>query len=125
MSTMTLHPVVPTRVARSGPARAADGGGLRLTRRGRLAVLLAWLVLALVVGFSLAAGSAADLDSGAPQPARVVVVGTGDTLWGLAADAAAASGEDDVRGMVRTIQELNGLESGLIQTGQQLRVPLG
>lgn len=148
MSTMTMHPSLPrpSALPRRGsaprpaweqcPARRKPSSGppgraepiraarLRLTQRGRLLVLVTWLGLALAVGFGLAAGSAADLDAGAPPPAKVVVVGSGDTLWGIAASAVSASGEEDVRGMVHRIQELNGLESGLLQAGQQLRVPL-
>jgi hypothetical protein len=53
----------------------------------------------------------------------VVTVGTGDTLWAIASDAAAATGEDDVRAMVTHIERLNALESGMVLAGQRLRVP--
>ncbi len=120
MSTMTLQPTFRRAVVRPAPHAP-----VRLTRRGRLTVLVLWLAVALVVGFGLAAGSAADVDGGAPAPTRVIVVGPGQTLWDLAATSAAATGTEDVRDVVVAIQDLNGLDSGLLQAGQQLRVPLG
>ena len=74
-------------------------------------------------GIFLGAGSAATERPGTPDPTRIVQVGTGDTLWAIAADAAAATGEDDVRDMVDRIERLNALESGMVLAGQRLRVP--
>ena len=125
MSTMTIHEVrlSPTRVARPAVRRAERPSTVRLTRRGRVTVLLLGLALALAGGIFLGAGSAATERPGAPDPTRVVQVGTGDTLWGIAADAAAATGEGDVRAMVDRIERLNALESGMVLAGQRLRVP--
>lgn len=94
----------------------------RLTRRGRLVVLAVGLLAILAVGVWLASGSAATRDSGAPQ-VEVVTVAPGDTLWGIASDAAAAAGEDNVGDMVARIEELNALDSSMVYAGQQLRVP--
>ena len=96
---------------------------LRLTRRGRVVVLLLGLVLALAAGVFLGAGSVATERPGTPEPTRIVQVGSGDTLWGIAVDAAAATGEDDVRAMVDRIERLNALDSGMVLAGQRLRVP--
>ena len=108
MSTMTIHEVrlSPTRVARPAARRVERPSTVRLTRRGRVTVLL--------LGTER---------PGTPDPTRVVQVGTGDTLWAIAADAAAATGEDDVRAMVDRIERLNSLESGMVLAGQRLRVP--
>jgi hypothetical protein len=124
MSTMTIHEVrlTPTRVSRPAARRVERPSTVRLTRRGRVTVLLLGLALALAGGIFLGAGSAATERPGA-ESTRVVQVGTGDTLWEIAADAAAATGEDDVRAMVDRIESLNALESGMVLAGQRLRVP--
>jgi hypothetical protein len=125
MSTMTIHEVrlAPTRVARPAARRVEQAPTVRLTRRGRVAVLLLGLVLAMATGIFLGAGSVATERPGTPEPTRVVQVGTGDTLWGIASDAAVATGEDDIRAMVDRIERLNALESGMVLAGQRLRVP--
>ncbi|MDP2774258.1 MAG: LysM peptidoglycan-binding domain-containing protein [Nocardioides sp.] len=110
MSTMTIHPAAPL-------SRSA----VRLTRRGRLVMLLVALGLVLAFGFVLASGSFASRDAGTPEPTRVVMVGPGDTLWDIAADLAGAGG---VRSVMAEIERLNALESGMVVVGQELRVPL-
>ena len=124
MSTMTIHEVrlSPTRVSRPAARRLERPSTVRLTRRGRVTVLVLGLALALAGGIFLGAGSAATERPGA-ESTRIVQVGTGDTLWEIAADAAAATGEDDVRAMVDRIEDLNALESGMVLAGQRLRVP--
>ena len=124
MSTMTIHEVrlSPARVSRPATRRVERPSTVRLTRRGRVTVLLLGLALALAGGIFLGAGSAATERPGA-ESTRVVQVGTGDTLWEIAAAAAAATGEDDVRTMVDRIEHLNALESGMVLAGQRLRVP--
>jgi hypothetical protein len=99
---------------------SAPRGGVRLTRRGRLVVFVLALVVVLSVGILLASGSVATGERGTPEPTRVVMVGTGDTLWAIAAEVAA---DGDIRGMVDRIEELNALESGMLTAGQKLRVP--
>lgn len=99
------------RVVETRPAAS-----LRLTRRGRAVVLVAGLLLALA-GFWLApGGSSASGDAGT----EVVTVGTGQTLWQIAS-VRAEGGE--VREMVEHIKDLNGLDSGILLAGQDLRVP--
>jgi LysM repeat protein len=95
-------------------------GGVRLTRRGRLVVFVLALVAVLSVGILLASGSVATGERGKPEPTRVVMVGTGDTLWAIAAEVAE---DGDIRGMVDRIEELNALESGMLTAGQKIRVP--
>jgi hypothetical protein len=93
----------------------------RLTRRGRLAVFAFSLLVILAIGVVLASGAVGTKESGTPEPTETVMVGTGDTLWGIAAEAADGG---DVREMVERIKRLNALDSGLVTAGQRLRVPV-
>lgn len=117
MSTIAIAPQVttgrPTADVRRAPA-------VRLTRRGRLVVLLVGLALALGAAIWLAAGSMASQDSGVVQ-VEVVTVEHGQTLWDIASGAA---GSGDVLVMMDRIRELNTFEGNLLQAGQELRVPL-
>lgn len=110
MSTMTMTAIAP---ALSGP--------VRLTRRGRLAVLLLSLAVVLSVGIMLAAGSVATEHPGTPKPTEIVMVGTGDTLWEISAGLA---DDGDVRAMMDRIEDLNALDSAMLVAGQRLRVPI-
>ena len=112
MSTITA-----THVRCAAPTRPT----VRLTRRGRLVVFLLALALVLGAGLFIAAGSVATEEAGTPEPTRVVMVGTGDTLWGIAADLAE---DGDVRGMMTEIERLNALDSAVLDAGQRLRVPV-
>ncbi|MBM7516316.1 LysM peptidoglycan-binding domain-containing protein [Nocardioides nitrophenolicus] len=127
MSTLTVAPRV-TQVRRSATAarpvaaRPAPRGQVRLTRRGRAVVFLLALVAVTLAAVWLAAGSAATRDGGGAPQVQLVTVGPGDTLWDIASDAAATSG-DDVRDMMQTIQQLNTLDGSVVYVGQELRVP--
>jgi nucleoid-associated protein YgaU len=90
---------------------------VRLTRRGRLAVLLASVVA--VVGIALAAASAS-MASDHPEQTDVVTVAPGQTLWDISARAA---GGGDVRSMMSHIEAINHLDSASLQAGQHLRIP--
>lgn len=124
MSTMVLPAAaLPTRTPRtSAYAGSSRPGGLRLTRRGRLVVFLAGLLVAVAVAVAFAGVSVATAEKGEPVPTDVVVVGTGVTLWDI---AAARTDDGDVRAMISTIQELNHLDGGLVIAGQRLLVPAG
>ncbi|GAA2146911.1 hypothetical protein GCM10009844_23590 [Nocardioides koreensis] len=115
MSTMTASTTFRPTLA------PASAGQLRLTRRGRLVVLALAMLVALGLGLALAAGSVATEEPGTPEPTRVVMVGAGDTLWGIAADIADDGG---VRTMIDRIERLNALDSGMVVAGQRLRVPV-
>lgn len=124
------HPVPASRraavsAARPTPVRVADAAPtpapLRLTRRGRLALTLLFLVTLTVVLTVFGATSAATGEAGRPVPTRTVVVDSGDTLWGIAAEAAAPG---EVREMVHRIQELNAMSGSGVAIGQELAVPL-
>ncbi len=115
MSTLTIAPAFrPVAAPRPRPST------VRLTRRGRVVVFLVSLVLALAIGVLVAAGSVATGEAGTPEPTRVMTVGAGDTLWGIASDLA---DDGDVREMMQRIERLNALESGMLSAGQRLVVP--
>jgi Tfp pilus assembly protein FimV len=96
---------------------------VRLTRRGRVVVVVAALLVAFAIGvFVTAAGSVATQRPGSPEPTRIVQVGTGDTLWDIAAGLA---DDGDVRAVMEEIKQLNALDSGVLQAGQRLVVPAG
>ena len=99
-----------------------EGGlhGSRLTRRGRLLVAAAWVLLAAVAAFGLLRpGLAADP---APDGTTTMVVRPGDTLWQL---ARALDTTADPRATIDAIVELNDLRSGAdIAAGDVLVVPL-
>jgi len=128
MSTITFSPAYdarPLRVVR--PARpatrpTAGPGELRLTRRGRLVVFAAALIVAFAVAFVLAGGSSASDSSAVIEPSATerIVVEPGQTLWAIAADHAA---DGEVRETVHAIERLNGLESPMLVAGQELFVP--
>ncbi|AIY16390.1 LysM peptidoglycan-binding domain-containing protein [Pimelobacter simplex] len=124
MSTVTLAPrVAPARRTAAAPAAVRrPAGSVRLTRRGRLLVFVLALLAVVAAALWLAAGSAASRDAGAPAEVDVVTVAPGDTLWDIASDAAATTG-DDVRDMMQRIEQLNALDGGTVYVGQDLRVP--
>lgn len=126
MSTIAIAPAPYGRVrhGRKSGARASRpvqrSGAVRLTRRGRLLVLLLGLALGLGAALWLAAGSVASDDAGVVQ-VEVVTVDHGETLWGI---AAAAADDGEVPAMMQRIRELNAFEGNVLQAGQELRVPL-
>lgn len=130
MSAIAAHPrIVPAagvRIARQPrPAahrggEAAEPGRLRLTRRGRVVLVL--LALLVVVAGVMGGRAVAD----GPVQAREVTthaVMSGETLWQIAAGVAAPG--DDVRDVVLMLQELNGLPDASLQAGQVLLLPAG
>jgi hypothetical protein len=95
-------------------------GGLRLTRRGRLVLLLA------LVGLILAAFSLGRVGSqAAPRNAQHAqlghtVVQPGETLWAVAKRVAPGH---DPRAVIDQIADLNDLDTSALQAGQLLVVP--
>lgn len=126
MNTLTISPLAATPLAKgpatAGARRAVTGsrGPLRLTRRGRLAVVLLLAVLALVA-FSLGrVSTAASTDQRSRLPVRTVVVQPGETLWQVAQQVAPGV---DPRVTVDRIIELNALPGAAVAAGQQIAVP--
>jgi LysM repeat protein len=91
--------------------------GVRLTRRGRVVVILFLLAVA-AVGLAFTAPAS---DAAAPSgPRAVVVVRPGDSLWSIAARYLPSH---DAPGTVEEIRRLNGLDGYTIYAGQQLTLP--
>src|SRR5438067_5268158 len=86
----------------------------RLTRRGRLVVVLLALVLLVVAGFTL--GRVASQAAGPVRPLPTVTVHAGETLWQIAARVAP---KVDRRALVLQIEQLNHLRDGRVVAGQQ------
>jgi hypothetical protein len=95
--------------------------GVRLTRRGRLVVFLAALALLLLSAFFLGSVAVGTDAPGKAEPTEIVMVGTGDTLWGIAAEI---NVDGDVRSTMEEIERLNALDSAVLSAGQKLRVPV-
>jgi hypothetical protein len=118
-ATRHARPVpVPYAPAAVAPAVAARPGRVRLTRRGRVLLLLT-LVTLLLVAFSLGRTSA-DAGHGAPATRHTTVVQPGETLWSIARRVAPAA---DPRVTVDRLTHLNDLGARPIVAGQRLVLP--
>jgi hypothetical protein len=105
-----------------GGSRQVRGqaGHVRLTRRGRLLVVLSVLAL-LVVGFSITGHvSSQAASSTGVQHARTVTVQPGESLWAVAVRIAPHA---DPRLVVARIAQINHLPGAEVYAGQQLVVP--
>jgi hypothetical protein len=119
MSTMTLN--TPTlHPSTLNPSAPIYTPSLRLTRRGRLVVFVAGLLVVLALGVMWGSGSVATEERGVDQT-LVVQVEPGDTLYDLAASITV---DGDVNAMVERIEDLNHLETSMLYAGQKLRVPV-
>lgn len=93
--------------------------GLRLTRRGRVVlVLLAMLLVAPMATWGATAVASAP---GQPTEVRVHAVQPGETLWGFAEEVARPG--EDVRHAVARLQDLNQMSSGALRVGELLLLP--
>jgi len=84
-------------------------------------------LLAIIIGLGLVAAllirpaaAASDAAPAAHTHTHTVVVGDGQSLWSIAADAA---GDDDPRDVIVEISEMNGLSGSVVHPGQRLEVP--
>lgn len=94
--------------------------GLRLTRRGQVAVSLLIAAL-LMLAAALIAAPASSSDSTYHASSTTIVVQPGQTLWEIAAQVAP---DQDVRDVVVALTELNHLPAGgALRAGQPLVVP--
>jgi LysM repeat protein len=119
MSTIAIH---PTYHRRPRPSERQSGRrSVRLTRRGRVVVILLFLGLALALLTALGPRVIATGEQGTPVATTTVVVGEGDTLWDIASKVAEPG---QTRAMVRQIVELNALPGVTIYAGQELAVPV-
>lgn len=112
------------------PVREVRRSTVRLTRRGRVVVFAFALVVLFgiaLIGARVAFAVEDGADSGArfrgPAPAaHTMVVGDGDTLWDISAEAVAGT-DASIREMEQRIKELNSLESSMLVSGQTLIIP--
>lgn len=105
----------PHLVVIQGEARtASDAGGVRLTRRGRLALFLLVLTVAAVMGLTGLRGA------GASEPLRSVTVAPGQTLSQIA--LAELPTMSISQGIV-AIQIANELSTAQVSAGQELVIP--
>ncbi len=104
------------------PATDATRAPLRLTRRGRLAMILSTVLMLVVLGVVLGSTTVATDDPGVPVPATMVTVAPGQTLWDIAAKA---NPTGDIQVTVDDIMKLNSMASGgRLQAGDSIAVPL-
>ena len=101
-------------LVQGGARTTADAGGVRLTRRGRLALFL--LVLAVVAVTSLSGLRGA----GASEPLRAVTVAPGETLSQIAVAELPTLSMDQA---IVAIQIANNLSTAQVSAGQQLVIP--
>jgi hypothetical protein len=96
---------------------AGGHGRVRLTRRGRMVVLVFFLLLA---GVGLALAAPASRAAGPAGKAPTAEVHPGDTLWSIAERE--LPGRDPVHA-VEEIRELNGLTDYTVHAGQHVVLP--
>jgi hypothetical protein len=110
----------PSTARFDAPVTSSPRSVVRLTRRGRVVVVLVLLTLAFVA-FALgrAGTSQASTDAVVRAPHAQTTVHRGETLWSVAQRVAPGH---DPREVVEQIRQLNHLSGGL-QAGQQLLLP--
>ena len=112
--------------ARAQPARAQPGTvPLRLTRRGRVVVAVAAVLLLAALSLVIAASAQATnhpVPRAAQQNLTQATVRPGQSLWSV---AESADPDADTRVVIQQIVELNGLTGAVVFAGQRLWVPRG
>ncbi|MCW2785563.1 MAG: LysM peptidoglycan-binding protein [Marmoricola sp.] len=119
MSTLSISPAFVSSSVRM--PRVAAAPTVKLTQRGRVVVVLAFLAIALVVMMSLSGWATASRDGGTPEPTRTIEVQPGDTLYGIAGTIASPG---HIRDMVQHIEQLNSLTGASLTVGQKIAIPL-
>jgi LysM repeat protein len=94
---------------------------VQLTRRGRIAVLLAALLTLTVLVITLSPSTTATGEAGDQVPTQTITVQPGDTLWKLATDA---NPNGDLRQTVDDIMRLNSLPTAHLPMGSEIAVPI-
>lgn len=125
--TPAMTPAVTVRPVRHGAGSAPRRvGGLRLTARGRVVLLLvtaALALLALSVGRAASQAAPEGAGAGAGRLAlEQVTVQPGETLWAIARRVAPGS---DPRQVTAQLMRLNRLPGPQLRAGQQLLLPTG
>jgi len=91
---------------------------VRLTRRGRLVLVLLAMAVMVVAGMMLGHGSSQAASPGAAP--RAVTVQAGQSLWSVAARIAP---HQDPRLVVAKLEAMNHLPGGQVIAGQRLLIP--
>jgi Tfp pilus assembly protein FimV len=126
LTTQITTPTAPRRltadsVRRRPAARSPRPAPVRLTRRGRLILVLTMMAVLVAVGLVLGHGSSQAAGRGnAAATSQTLTVRPGETLWSVAARIAPHS---DPRLVVADIESRNHLGGVEVRAGQQLRVP--
>jgi LysM repeat protein len=117
-------PIPPVRPRPARPQPTSPP--LRLTRRGRVVVAIATVLVLAVLSLVIAASAQATNHpvpaSGTQHSLAQVTVRPGQSLWSV---AEAADPDADTRVVIQQIIELNGLSGDVVFAGQQLWVPRG
>ena len=114
------EPRASRRVAPASARVASPRSGVRLTRRGRVVVVLV-AVIAAFAGFTMLSDPAVSTAEKHHSTAEQIIVEPGQSLWDIATEI--APGEDP-RDVIYEIVDMNGLESsGSIQAGMPLYIP--
>ena len=120
MSTITFGQA--PRFTQSARAPRTASTAVRLTRRGKMAVLTLAVVAISVLAIMFGPSSTATDQMGTPEQTTTVEVMPGHTLWQI---AAAANPDGDIRATVDDIIELNALpNASALQMGSEIAVPV-
>ncbi|MBF4992801.1 LysM peptidoglycan-binding domain-containing protein [Arthrobacter gandavensis] len=131
MGSVRLIPAASRSGAKPAPRRSSEEGRsvpqgpLKLTRRGRLLligapVMLGGAALLTFIGF-FTAPALASSDGAEVTRTQQVSVSAGDSLWSLAGEYAP---ERDPRAVVADIMVLNNLSDAVVPAGVQLYIPV-
>ena len=120
------QPALGQAAARAQQARGQPAAvPLRLTRRGRVVVAVAAVLLLAALSLVVAASAQATnhpVARAARQDLTQVTVRPGQSLWSV---AESADPDADTRVVIQQIVELNGLTGAVVFAGQRLWVPRG
>lgn len=90
---------------------------VRLTRRGRMVFLIAFIAVA---AFAMIAMSGL-ANAGSKQQVRYIQVAPGQTLTSIAQQV---GGNSDIRDTIAEIEQMNGMSGAALQAGQRLALPV-
>ena len=119
-------PRVPRRTGQShrqvavNAAATSTKQSLRLTKRGRLVVLV-FVVVSLFTALIMFGSFANATATNAGPATAVVVVQQGESLWSIAQSIAPNA---DTRATINDIKDLNGFNDSVVSAGQSIVVPV-
>jgi len=96
---------------------------VRLTRRGRVVVVLALVALVLLAVALLGRAPSEAAPSSRGPATRAVVVQPGQTLWQIAREVAPTRDPRETVERLRELNDLGDLGAGALRAGQRLVVP--